>query len=344
MAISVDIGIFAHDEEASIVALIADLADQSVIADPDVDLRLHLLANGCTDATVPRARAALADLPSELSARVVLHDLPEGGKSRTGHRFIHHLSRPGADLLGFMDGDIRLPQSDTLSRMIAELRARPELQAFTSRPVKDVVHFGLKVGMAARLIALGGDGLTDFRKSICGQLFMLRAPMARRIGLPAGLPVEDGFIRAMVLTDLLSAPEDLNRIDGDAGIFHVYESIRTPGALIRHQTRIVTGSAVNAALFGHLRRTGTTAEDVHAALMEAAADPDWLPRVLDRTLPRWPYGFVPGEFLVKRLRARRGRALGARQLLVLAAGLGLDAVVYVLASWRMFRRGGAHHW
>ena len=78
-------------------------------------------------------------------------------------------------------------------------------------------------------IAAGGDGLTDYRKSICGQLFILRADMARRIGLPAGLPVEDGFFRAMIVTDLLSGPERLDVLDGDPGVFHVYESIRTPG-------------------------------------------------------------------------------------------------------------------
>ena len=81
---------------------------------------------------------------------------------------------------------------------------------------------------------------------------------------------EDGFIRAMVLTDLLSAPQDLTRIDGDPEAFHVYESIRDIGALIRHQTRIVVGSAVNAALFAHIRRHAPTEEQAHALLTAAA--------------------------------------------------------------------------
>ena len=57
------------------------------------------------------------------------------------------------------------------------------------------------------------------------------------------------------------------------------------GALIRHQTRIVVGSAVNAALFAHIRRNAPTEEQAHALLMKAAADPDWLGRVLKAVTP-----------------------------------------------------------
>ena len=45
-------------------------------------------------------------------------DLPQPGKSRTVHRFIHDLSRPQAGVLGFLDGDVHLPQPDTLARML----------------------------------------------------------------------------------------------------------------------------------------------------------------------------------------------------------------------------------
>lgn len=338
-----DIGIFAHDEAATIAALIGDLARQDLIRDPAADPRVLILANGCTDDTVARARAAVAALPDAATrARFEVLDLPQPGKSRTLHRFIHELSRPEAEVLGFMDADVHLPQADTLARMLAMLDDRADLRVVTSRPVKDVVHFDRPAGPVARLIAAGGDGLTDWRKSICGQLFMMRTGPARRIALPAGLPVEDGFIRAMALTDLLSGPQDLSRIDGDPAVFHVYESIRGMGALIRHQTRIVVGSAVNAALFAHIRRLAPTEPQAHALLMAAAADPDWLGRVLKAELPRAPHGYVPFDFLVKRL--RRGGRAGLKGKAMLAAGFGLDLLVWLRASLRMAFRPSAGFW
>ena len=342
MPVSIDIGVFTHNEAACIADTIRDLGQQTIFGVADIDIRVVVLANGCTDDTVQVATQAVAALPQAISARIDVLDLEQGGKSRTGHAYIHDLSRPTADLLGFMDGDIRLPETHTLLSMARAMQARPTLYAFSSRPVKDVIHDALPVGFMTRVIAMGGDGLTNFRKSICGQLFMLRAPVARRIGLPAGLPVEDGFIRAMTLTHLLSAPEDLDRIDGEEDMFHVYESIRGPAELIQHQTRIVMGSAVNAALFRKIRREAPQEEDAHAMLMQAAQDPQWLPRVLREELPTRPYGYVPFEFLTKRLRNARWR--GVKGLISLVLGLCLDAVVYVLASWRMWRGQGAGHW
>jgi hypothetical protein len=342
-ALAVDIGVFAHDEGATIGALVAELGRQALLLDPAADARVLILANGCTDDTVARAEAAVAALALPARDRIRVIELAQGGKSRTVHRFIHALSRPEAQVLGFMDADILLPRADTLARMVAALAERPGLRVFTSRPVKDVTHFGLKVGAVAGLIAAGGDGLTDWRKSICGQLFVMRAGAARRIGLPAGLPVEDGFLRAMVLTDLLSAPQDLSRIDGDPEVFHVYESIRGLGELIRHQTRIVVGSAVNAALFGRIRREAPDEPAAHRLLMAAAADEAWLGRVLREELPRAPHGYVPFDFLTKRLR-RSGGARGLRGMAVLAAGFGLDALVWLRAQIRMALRPSAGFW
>lgn len=342
---SLDIGIFAHDEAGQIGQLIADLGRQEIFAGEEPDLRVLILANGCTDATVPEARAAIAALPPAIAARFEVIDLPQGGKSRTGHRFIHEFSRPDADILGFMDADIRLPRTDTLRLMAEAMAARPELRVFTSRPVKDVVHHKLKTGLAGRLIAAGGEGLTDWRKSIAGSLFFLRTPTARRIGLPAGLPVEDGFFRAMVLTDLLSGPEDLSRIDGDPEVFHIYESLRTVGELLHHQTRLVIGSAVNAALYGRIRREAPTEARAHALLMRAAADEGWLARTLSEELPRRPHGYVPAAFLVNRWRHWRSHGRRSpKALAMLAAGMAMDAVVWLRASYKMLRGTAAGHW
>ncbi|MCU0906243.1 MAG: glycosyltransferase [Rhodobacteraceae bacterium] len=340
-----DLGIFAHQEETTIATILADLVTQSAMSDPLIDLRIIVVANGCTDATVSVAEAFRDSQPSTIGQRIEVVDLPRGGKSRAFNAFVQEISRPDADTLVFCDADIRMVRADVLSRMLTGLRDAPQQEVFVSRPVKDVNHFDLPVGLVARLIASGGDGLADWRTAICGQLYAMRAATARGISLPIGLPVEDGFVRAMVLTDLLTRPEDLRRIDGDPDVFHVYESIRTPGDLVRHQARIVTGSAVNEVVFRHMRRVAPDLEGARRLLATAAAVDGWLEATLRAELPRAPHGYVPFHFLFWRLTAARGRPWWRpRTLAVTLAGLALDSVAWVQASLRLWRGRAAGHW
>lgn len=340
-----DLAIFAYQEERTIATILADLVAQTAMSDPGIDLRIVVVANGCTDGTVRVAEAFRASQAPEVAARMVVLDLPRGGKSRAFNTFVQEISRPGADVLTFCDADIRLVRPDVVSRMLTGLRDTPAQQVFVSRPVKDVLHFHLPVGPVAKLIASGGDGLADWRTAICGQLYAMRAATARGISLPVGLPVEDGFVRAMVLTDLLTNPEDLRRIDGDPEVFHVYESIRSPGALVRHQARIVTGSAVNEAIFRHLRRVAPDLAAARSLLAEAAGKEGWLDGVLRQELPRAPHGYVPFHFLFWRLSALRGRRWWRpRTLAVTTVGFALDSVAWVQASLRLWRGRAAGHW
>lgn len=324
----VDLGIFAHNEAGGIAAMVAEVLGQR----HNLDLRVLVLANGCRDDTAARARSAGAEAT----------DLALGGKSRTWNRFVHDLSRPDAEVLIFADADITLTQPDALARMVSELVARPTLWVVNSHPVKDIALTPPR-GVAARLIARAGGTIEDWRQAICGQLYAMPAHRARTFHLPVGLPVEDGFLRAMVLTDALETPEDFSRIDGTAepAVFHIYDSERTLAGLIRHQLRIVIGSALNMAAFQVLR--DQPAGSRHTALAEAAQDDDWLSSVARARLPRAPDGYVPLHFLTKRSAHlwRQGRL---RRLPMMAMGFGFDLLVYLLAQIRMARGTGAGFW
>jgi glycosyltransferase involved in cell wall biosynthesis len=322
-----DLGIFAHDEAAGIAAMVAAaLAQAGVCRAAGVDLRVLVLANGCRDATAVLAHTAGAEVA----------DLPEGGKSRTWNRFVHDLSRRDADVLVFADADIWWTEPDALLRLIEGLAARPALWVLNSQPVKDLALSGART-LTEKLLLRAAGGLDDWKTAICGQLYAMPVARARAFHLPAGLPVEDGFLRAMVLTDALTAPEGFGRIDGPDGLRHFYGSERTVAALIRHQERIVIGGAVNACLFAHL---GRLAENERGAeLARAAMDDGWLHGVLRAGLPRRPYGFVPFHFLFKRLNRK-----AFRRPMVAFLGFGFDAIVYLRAQIRMARGAGAGFW
>lgn len=335
MTTRIDIGIFAYNEADSIAPMIETLLRQDLFADAALDVRLHVLANGCSDATCDLARTALAGEP-----RAQVHDLHPGGKSRTWNVFVHELARPETDILMFCDADIALPDAQTLQGLIDLLQAQPERHATVSFAVKDIVHDAVPLTGMDRLIARAGGTLDDWQHSICGQLYAMRADVARSFHLPVGLPVEDGFVRAMIVTDGLIGGSDLSRIWGDARFFHVYASERSLGALIRHQVRIVIGSAINSVLFDVLTRDpARTAADI---LKEAQDDPDWLARTLRRELPR-RYGYIPWRFATKRLRGLSLRGgLGGNAIRIM--GFGFDTLVYIIAQWRMFRGAGAGFW
>ncbi len=328
----VDIGVFAHNEAKGIATMVAQLLAQDLRG---LEARILVLANGCTDATADLARAAGAEVA----------DLAEGGKSRTWNRFVHDLAREEAEVLIFIDADITFTAPDCLRRLALGLVARPELWVLNSQPVKDIVARPEGLGALDKIIAAAGGGLDDWKTAICGQLYAMPATRARRFHLPIGLPVEDGFLRAMVLTDALTGPEEFSRIDGLDGLSHLYASERRIAALIRHQTRIVIGSAINFAAFEALRALPEEAR--RPALARAAADEGWLVRAMHARLPSWPFGYVPLHFLTKRLVrlwSHPRDLLRPKRVFLALVGFGFDAIVYVLAQYRMARGTGAGHW
>ncbi len=338
MMVTVDIGVFAHNEAEGIGRMVNRLAAQDILRVTDMEVRVLVLANGCRDATVAIAQAAARN-------GIYVVDLAEGGKSRTWNRFVQTISRPEADILVFCDADIEFCDSGALQRLVRGLQARPNLWVLNSKPIKDIVARPEGLSRQDRLIAAAGGGLDDWKTAICGQLYAMPTQTARKFRLPVGLPVEDGFLRAMVLTDALTEAEDFSRIDGSDSVSHIYASERSILALLRHQTRIVVGSAINLACFRFIR-TLPEAER-HQELRRAMVNDRWLPEVIRRQLPQMPYGYVPPHFMVKRLArvlSNRQDRLNPKRILIALFGTCFDVVVYLRAQAAMARGAGAGFW
>ncbi|WP_286130935.1 glycosyltransferase [Loktanella sp. 5RATIMAR09] len=333
--LKIDLGIFAHNEAANIQAMLLMLQRQDIFGLPDISLRVFVLANGCDDATVELAEQTIAGMMH--AAQFEVCNIAIGGKSRTWNAFVHDIARADSNYLIFCDADIDIPQPDALRKMIAFVQSHPKIIVSSSRPVKDIVYAPERLNLRDRMIAAGGGTLDDWRKSVCGQLYILKADIARSFHLPIGLPVEDGFVRAMVLTDLFRQAENPDMIDGDESVFHVYQSERGVLALIRHQVRIVIGSALNAVVFETLH--GSAAPQT--MLETAARDPDWLGALCQKKLPQ-RYGFVPFHFLTKRLSGLSSATLKRKTIVLM--GFGFDLVVYVIAQVKMARGVGAGYW
>ncbi len=338
----VDIGVFAHNEADGIARMLDGLIRQDTTG---LDIKIWVLANGCTDDTADRARAFLRTqecIDSNKSVEVL--DLSAPGKSRTWNTYVHEVSRRDAGVLIFSDADIELPERDSLLRLFQGLTSSPNLHGFNSHPIKDIVYRPENLSMTDKVIASGSETLNEWKTAVCGSLYAMPAAKARMLHMPIGLAVEDGFLRAMILTDVMSRDEDLTRLDGGS-VFHIFAAERSVSALIRHQTRLVIGTAINVAIFDHLRALPSGRR--RAALAEAASQETWLPDVIRSRLPRWPFGWIPFHCVTKRVLfiSRQPRnLLQPRRLFMLLVGLGFDLVVYVNAQIKMAKGTGAGYW
>lgn len=314
--------------------MMAGLAAQNAWRRLDIDLGVHVLAYGCRDDTVAKAQWSAPD-----GFRV--HELAQAGRAQTWNCFVHDLSRRDADVLVFCDAGISLPADDCLTRLIHDAKARPDVQLRSSRPIRDSA-FGPPQAMIGRLVdGLPGGG-DDWCSAICGQLYAMPSGAARRYLLPIGLPVEDGFLRALVLSNRFFAADDPAQIAVLDGLYHLYPAERTVGGSIRRQTRLVAGLAINAAVFRHLEAEGILR--IAPELLRAAADAGWLRNMLRLRLPRLPYVYVPLRFLFKRLAQVPGSVLHPKRLGLTLVGFCFDAIVYLNAQIRIARGTGAGHW
>jgi glycosyltransferase involved in cell wall biosynthesis len=339
----VDIGVFAHNEAHQIADMIAGLMSQDVFEIDTYSVRVLILANGCNDHTAQTARdcsQAYSD-----TGLFEVFDLAKGGKSRTWNTFVHELSRPDADILVFCDADAQMPNPQNISSMLSLLVNDQELRASTSRPTKDIAYYAKDLSFMEKIISKSGGNLYNWRNSIAGSLYALPINVARSFHLPIGLPVEDGFVRAMVATQCFADIAGDAKIDGKEGVFHIYESERNISTLIRHQTRLVIGSAINSAVFGHLNDLKDNS--ISEELRNAAGDEDWLRHVLAERLPNRTFGWVPWSFLYKRLKfniIKQKKKISIKLLGTLVLGLTFDAIVYVNAQIKMARGAGVGYW
>ena len=344
--ITVDLAVFAHNEQGRIARTLADLSSQTIFSDKGFSARLFVLANGCSDDTVNVARRELLEFGE--AGIAVVHDLREGGKSRTWNRFVHEISREEADILVFIDADIGLPDPSAIKNIVDFLGFRKDILATSSLPVKDIEFYPQKLSLIEKAIAGGGKTSGhDLTTAICGQLYALRSKAARTIRIPIGLPVEDGFIRHAIITSLFTRPENESLIAQSPDAKHIYPSERSIAALIRHQTRIVIGSAINAALFRYfieLHRRGCR-QQLLDELADSANSSRWLPEKLKRLLPNSRFGWVPWPWLFSRTVVfLKSGPYTARRTIIAILGFGMDCVVFVNSQLKMARGTGAGHW
>jgi len=291
----ISIGLLAHNEEESIALMVHQVFEQDLFFNTVTDIQFIVVANGCTDETVMRAGEAIKNVGASLRGNFRVRELVVAGKSNAWNKFVHELADADAEYLILLDADIEFGSTNVLSRLVEGLQNNPNAVASVDRPRKDVEK-QLKKGLLARL-SVGVSGANQNGRSvITGQLYCMRGSVIRNIYMPVGLPVEDGFLRAMVVTNNFRHEDEQSKIIAVNDVCHYFEALLSPTKLYRHEKRLVIGSAINMMVYSYLWEVvAETGKDAGCLIKEMNEnDPKWLTALIDS------YKLSGGFWIVKR--------------------------------------------
>lgn len=306
------IAVLAHNEEKGIEETLQGLLQQSVFAkDPlGVEITVFVIANGCTDDTVAISKRALSQLEAQHDFRWQVVDLEGAGKANAWNFFVHDLLSVDVDYAAIMDADIGFGERDTITKCIRMLEASPRQMVATPLLVK---YFPKgQSSQIGKLFVKAFSGTADSTfHTIAGAFYCARAAALKEVFMPHGIVIEDGFLRAMILTSGLTTPEEYERIQTppEATVCHVpYTRL---SEIFRYQVRQAKGTAINLFIYDELdqlpRSFRARMEEVQT---RNRTNPEWVMRLV-RGMASHSRQLIPKDYTFRRianLRTKSGLA------------------------------------
>lgn len=350
----ISIGVLAHNEASVIGETLASLLAQSIFAEDDrtvSSVEVIVLPNGCTDATAGMAERALS-AAKPAASRPFAHSvisLDAADKGAAWNFFVHQASRGDADVLVLLDADIEFASANTVSDCLQILAEDSHVQVAVDTPLKHAVKEPDPNWRQRLSIYSSARAVSSAPAAICGQFYCGRSAALREIWMPAGLPVEDGYVLALVTTDGFRQQVDLSRVARAPSAAHYYHGEASLRGLIRHESRIIVGTAVNSYFLWNFLQFSTPKDGPPAGLVvreRLREDPTWFDQVVRSHIAARGAWVLPRGMLFRRFSPFQPRHLSdlPRQLVASLAGFALDAPAMLLAN-RVLKRGqGQHYW
>lgn len=348
------IGIRAWNEESVIRRTLESVFQQSLfeeLARRGERCEVLCIPNGCTDGTAEVAAEVFAEqershpFANAFLCRVA--DIKEAGRNHTWNAYVHDLSSPDAEFLYIMDSDILFDQRETLFNMYATLLNHSEAGIASDRPIKDI-YFKKNKSLLDRISLATTDMTATIEGQITGQLYCIRASVARRLYLPKDLGIDDGFIKAIVCTDFFLRPLTPGRIIMAPEASHVYEAYTSVKEILNNQKRQMIGQAIVHVLLEHLRKLPSEQRwNLASTLREKdEADPGWLKKLIDAHLGRARYFWriFPDALTFRFKRWRKMPGLKRVTHFPAAVAGFVVTLVACARAHRHFRRGQMHYW
>lgn len=352
----ISIGILAYNEENVIERTLSSLFEQTVFFNPlndddDVSWEVIVVPNGCSDDTSNKASQALEHLTASKALGNVtwsVRDIAEAGKSNAWNRFVHDFSSPEAELIVMIDADIEFGEFETIANSVTTLLGNPHAVVAVDQPLKDAARKSRKT-LLERFTVAASHATGGGAPAIAGSFYCARASSLRQIWMPVGLAGEDGFLRAMIVTDCFRKPADDRRIIRAPHASHYFETLTSPGAIYRHEVRLTIGTALNCYLTWDLLLFATDPEGPGAGVLirnRMTRDPGWYPKLIDNAIRNHGWWVLPRGMLFRRFStARYNQSVGWFKWLVIAfAGFLFDMPVFLAANSKLKRGNGIGYW
>jgi glycosyltransferase involved in cell wall biosynthesis len=349
----VSIAVRAWNEEAVIRRTLESVFGQSLFEELSrrgERCEVICIPNGCTDRTAKIAAAVFAEqerthpFAGAFSCRV--EDIKEAGRNNTWNAFVHDLSSREAEYLYIMDSDIVFNRTETLFNMYAALLNDPEARIASDRQIKDIC-FKRNKSLLDRISLNTTDMTRTIQGQITGQLYCIRAAVARRLYLPKDLGApDDGFIKAVVCTDFFTRELNPAWIVTAQNASHIYEAYTSIAAVLNNQKRQMIGQATVHVLVEWIKSLPPEQRTNLADTLrkKEEEDPDWVKRLIDEHLrhARFFWRLFPG---VLTFRFQRWRELGGLKRLshFPAALMGFFVTLIACARAHRHLKGGLTH-
>ena len=350
----ISIAVRAWNEEAVIRRTLESLFEQSLFEELSARgecCEVLCIPNGCTDRTAEIAAAVFAEQekshPFANAFAASVRDMREAGRNHTWNAFVHGLSCPEAEFLFLMDSDILFNRRETLFNMYRALLENAEAQIASDQPIKDVSLKPMK-SWRDRISLATSEMNRATQGQMTGQLYCIRAEVARRLYLPKDLGIDDGFIKAIVCTDFFSNELNPGRIVVAENASHVYEAYTSAGELLKNQKRQMIGQTIVHVLVEYLKTLPQPQRTNLADTLrhKEETSPDWIARLVAEHLQRvrhfWRLFPDAPSFRFKRW----WRMRGLKRLTHLPATLVGFAMTMIACAqaYRHFKRGKMHFW
>ncbi|WP_353931687.1 glycosyltransferase family A protein [Okeanomitos corallinicola TIOX110] len=308
----ISIGILAYNEFKEIPTTLRSLFNQSIFQDPNANIEIEIIVvpNGCTDDTATISQTTLQELEKSsqnpsISWRIC--EVEEAGKPNAWNLYVHQFSCPDANYLFLMDADIQFLESQTLYRMMQTLENTPDAWVSVDKLVKDVALKPQKNLMEKLSVAV--SGVSGAKSAwICGQLYCTRTDILRKIWMPKGILVEDGFLWKMIVTDRLTSPEVLERVVLTESASHVFEAYTQINSLLHHELRQIVGNTINDFIYTHLQIDDHSSSDAGSLIkLKNEEDPSWLDNLITTNVQKNGWWTIPNWLLIRRLQSLSNR-------------------------------------
>jgi glycosyltransferase involved in cell wall biosynthesis len=336
----ISVCILAKNEADTIGDMLMQISRQTFLKRAAASVHLHVLANGCTDTTVARARKC-ASLFEGTCAQLFVHAIEQGGKSRTWNKAVHEIADPSTTRYVFIDPDVSLLSSSIIDELLSELARDPSLPVCGGYPIKDVHakqrktyfdRFTLAISARAKPVGV-----------INGSLYAMRAEVAREIWLPNDVPGEDGFLNAMVTTRGFTTPIGQHVVKTAEDPTHSFKA-HSSSEFFAHEQRMIVGTVINRWIFEYLWSLQLEKPAGELIRRWNEEDPDWVETII-RTRTQGRMWSIPSEITFGRFSANERswvRRVAYLPIATLATALTIPPAL--VANRKLKQRGAAQFW